>query len=75
MCLEEGNYKIIKVRNAGEFYGLSQNREAELNNLFKHLADHYNNFPNDQSLNVSIFMEGTLCAIQEGDKFHRVIIK
>jgi hypothetical protein len=74
ICLDDGYYTIIKVHSAAEFYGLSQNRELELNSLFKHLADYYNNAPNDSSLNVSFFLDGTLCVIQEGDKYHRVII-
>jgi hypothetical protein len=68
-------YKIIQVRSAAEFYGLSQTRELEFNALSKHLADYYNNAPNDASLNVTMFFDGDLYVIQEHDMYHRVIIK
>jgi hypothetical protein len=68
-------YKITQVRNATEFYGVSQARENELNALSKHLADYYNNAPNDSSLNVTMFLIGDLFVTQEGDRYHRVIIK
>lgn len=73
---EDGNYIITHVYNAVEFYGHAKNREKELEALAKRLEDIYNtNNPNDQSLSVDFLMEGIACAIQQGDKYHRVTIK
>ncbi len=72
---EDGHYIITHVYNAVEFYGYSQVREKELFALHKYLEDMYNNNGNDQSISVHLLMEGTSCVIQQGDKYHRVIIK
>jgi hypothetical protein len=64
------------VYSAIEFYGHFQGRERELDALHKHLETIYNNpNTNDQSLSVHFIMDGVPCAIQQGDKYHRVIIK
>ncbi|CAF4373339.1 unnamed protein product, partial [Rotaria sordida] len=72
---QDGYYTITHVYSAIEFYGHSQGREKELDAFYKHLEDIYNNNTNDQSLSVHFFMEGIPCVIQQGDKYHRVIIK
>jgi hypothetical protein len=63
------------VYSAIEFYGHSQVREKELDAFHKHLEMIYNNNTNDQSLSVHFLMEGVSCVIQQGEKYHRVIIK
>jgi hypothetical protein len=74
--LEDGNYIITHVYSAIEFYGHSQVREKELEAFHKHLEAIYNNNnTNDQSLSVHFLMEGVPCVIQQGDKYHRVVIK
>lgn len=76
MFLEDGYYTITQVYSAVEFYGYSHIREKELNALHNHLRDLYNNAnDNDQSFSVHLLMEGTLCVIQRGDKYHRVVIR
>ncbi|CAF1120767.1 unnamed protein product [Adineta ricciae] len=73
---QDGYYIITQVYSAVEFYGCSHGREKELNALHEYLQDSYNNAnDNDQSFSVHLLMEGTLCAIQRGDKYHRVAIK
>jgi hypothetical protein len=72
---EDGNYIITHVYSAVEFYGHSQGREKELDAFHKHLETMYNNNTNDQSLSVHFLMEGVPCVIQQGEKYHRVIIK
>lgn len=64
------------MSSATEFYGHSQGREKELDALHKHLESIYNNNSiNDQSISVHLLMDGVPCVIQQGDKYHRVIIK
>jgi hypothetical protein len=65
----------MQVHSTVEFYGLSQHRERELETFSKYLEDYYNNYTNDQSLSVTVILEGTPCVIQQNDKYHRVIIK
>jgi hypothetical protein len=73
--LEQGMYIITQVHSASEFYGYSQKRERELENLSKLFDEYYNNTANDSSLSVMFFVDGTPCVIQQGDKYHRVIIR
>ncbi|CAF1033127.1 unnamed protein product [Rotaria sordida] len=73
---QDGLYTITQVHSAGEFYGVSQSRERELESLFKYLEEFYNNNSiNDQLLSVNVLVEGTPCVVQQGDKYHRVLIK
>ncbi|CAF3914337.1 unnamed protein product [Rotaria magnacalcarata] len=73
---QDGYYTITHVYNAIEFYGHSQVRERELDAFYKHLEDIYNNNnANDQSLSVDFLMEGIPCVIQQGEKYHRIVIK
>ena len=74
MFSEDGYYTITQVYSAVEFYGCSHVRDKELNALHSHLQNLYND-ANDQSFSVHLLMEGTLCVIQRGDKYHRVAIK
>ncbi|UJR08582.1 hypothetical protein I4U23_012841 [Adineta vaga] len=74
--LQDGHYIITQVYSAVEFYGCSHGREKELNALQNHFEEMFNSSNvNDQSLSVHLLMEGTLCVIQQGDKYHRVVIK
>ena len=66
---------ITQVHRATEFYGISRAREPELESLSKRLTQFYNDPANDQSLNVELFIENMACVIQQGDKYHRVMIK
>lgn len=68
-------YKIVQIRNAGEFYGLSQNREKEYTDLSRSLEDYYNNLSNESLLRDSLIMEGMPYVIQDRDKYQRVIVK
>ncbi|CAF4012309.1 unnamed protein product [Rotaria sp. Silwood2] len=72
---QDGHYIITHVYSAIEFYGHSQGREKELDAFCKHLEDVYNNNTNDQSLSVHFLMDGIPCVIQQGVKYHRVVIK
>ncbi len=64
----------MQVHSIVEFYGLSQIRERELEGLSQYLEEYYSS-ANDLSLNVSLFLEGTACVIQQNDKYQRVTIK
>lgn len=74
--LEDGIYIITHVYSAIEFYGHSLVRQRELNALHRHLETIYNlNQTNEQSLSVPLIVEGIGCVIQQGEQYHRVIIK
>jgi hypothetical protein len=71
---EDGHYIITQVHSALEFYGHSQVRERELEAVQKRLESLFN-ANQDQSLSVHFLMEGVPCVVQQGDKYHRVVIK
>jgi len=75
VVLEEGMYKIVQVRNAGEFYGLSQIREKEYTALSQRLEDYYNNLSNESLLRDNLVIEGMPYVIQDREKYQRVIVK
>jgi len=68
-------YKIVQVRNAGEFYGLSQIREKEYTALSQRLEDYYNNLSNESLLRDNLVIEGMPYVIQDREKYQRVIVK
>ncbi|CAF4156881.1 unnamed protein product [Rotaria magnacalcarata] len=72
---DDGYYIITQIRSAAEFYGRSQNRQHEFEVVSKELEQYYNHPDNVQSLTVSALLEGTPCAIEQYDKYYRVIMK
>ncbi|CAM4839507.1 unnamed protein product [Rotaria magnacalcarata] len=72
---DDGYYIITQIRSAAEFYGRSQNRQHEFEVVSKELEQYYNHPDNVQSLTVPALLEGTPCAIEQYDKYYRVIMK
>ncbi|CAF1167599.1 unnamed protein product, partial [Didymodactylos carnosus] len=58
-----------------EFYACSERRSKELEAFSFELEQIYNSQNVDFSLNMSLYLEGTVCAIQHGSHFERVVIK
>lgn len=75
MDVEDGAYKIIQVRNATEFYGLSQARENEFVSVSQNLDRYYNNDSTNTQFGASMFLVNDPYVIQHDDQYHRVVMK
>ncbi|CAF3635376.1 unnamed protein product [Rotaria sp. Silwood1] len=71
----DGYYWISQIYSATEFHAFSYSHRHRFDGVCKDLKAYYNSFVNDQSLNVTVILIGNLCAIQQGNKYYRVIIK
>ncbi|CAF2101598.1 unnamed protein product [Rotaria magnacalcarata] len=71
----DGYYWISQIYSATEFYAFPYSHRDTFDGVCKDLKAYYDSFVNDQSLNVTVILDGNLCAIQQSDKYYRVIIR
>ncbi|CAF4415925.1 unnamed protein product [Rotaria socialis] len=66
---------VPPIVSATEFYAFPYSHRDTFDGVCKDLKAYYDSFVNDQSLNVTVILDGNLCAIQQSDKYYRVIIR
>lgn len=71
---DDGQDVITRVHSALEFYGYSQRRQRELEQLQKQFETIFNSNQNE-SLTVALPINGTFCVVEQGEKYHHVQIQ